>query len=99
MDLPTAALDQEENPFQWFDNGVAGDVCNPYPDLAEARRTTPIQELPGFPGAEDPPPLFVIFRHDDVARVLRDNHNFSSSTLKETMGASMGEQIILGMDE
>lgn len=100
MDLQTAApLDQDDNPFQWFDNGVAGDVRNPYPDLAEARRNTPIQEMEGFPVVEDPPPLFVVFRHDDVARVLRDNETFSSSNLTETMGASMGEKIILGMDE
>jgi cytochrome P450 len=85
-----------EDPFEHFDNSLAGDVRDPYPELAELRRTSPVQR---FGGEGDGPPMFVAYRHDDVARVLGDGATFSSSVLMEVMGAAMGEHIILGMDE
>src|SRR4051794_19271508 len=67
------------------------DESNPYPALAEARATTPV--------VATSPMSFLVFRHDDVARVLRDGDTYSSSVLGETMAPVMGDRIILGMDE
>jgi cytochrome P450 len=86
-----------EDPFEHFDNSLAGDVRNPYPELAEARRTDPVQRVGD--GSDDTPPMFVVYRHDDVAHVLGDDATFSSSVLAEVMGPVMGDRIILGMDE
>jgi cytochrome P450 len=85
-----------EDPFEHFDNSIAGDVRDPYPELAELRDTTPVLKVGGEGEA---PPMFVVSRHDDVARVLLDGETFSSSMLAEVMGPAMGEHIILGMDE
>jgi cytochrome P450 len=85
-----------EDPFEHFDNSIAGDVRDPYPELAELRDTTPVLRVGGEGEA---PPMFVVSRYDDVARVLLDGETFSSSMLAEVMGPAMGEYIILGMDE
>lgn len=85
-----------EDPFEHFDNSIAGDVRDPYPELAELRDTTPVLKVGG---EGETPPMFVVSRHDDVARVLLDGETFSSSMLAEVMGPAMGEHIILGMDE
>jgi cytochrome P450 len=85
-----------EDPFEHFDNSIAGDVRDPYPELAELRETTPVLKVGGDGEA---PAMFVVSRYDDVARVLLDGETFSSSMLAEVMGPAMGEHIILGMDE
>ena len=85
-----------EDPFEHFDNSIAGDVRDPYPELADLRNTTPVLRVGGDGEA---PPMFVVSRYDDVARVLLDGETFSSSMLAEVMGPAMGEHIILGMDE
>ena len=85
-----------DDAFDQFDGSIAGDVRDPYPELADARRATPVQRVTGAPGAR---PVFVVYRYDDVARVLLDGELFSSSVLAEVMGPAMGEHIILGMDE
>ena len=85
-----------EDPFEHFDNSIAGDVRDPYPELAELRDTTPVLKVGG---EGETPPMFAVSRHDDVARVLLDGETFSSSMLAEVMGPAMGEHIILGMDE
>ena len=80
----------EASGFNNFDYRVAGDVRDPYPELAAMREATPVLEAMGS---------YIVSRYEDVTRVLRDNHTFSSSVLKETMGDVMGHKIILGMDE
>jgi cytochrome P450 len=85
-----------EDPFEHFDNSIAGDVRDPYPELADLRETTPVLRVGGDGEA---PPMFVVSRYDDVTRVLLDGETFSSSMLAEVMGPAMGEYIILGMDE
>ena len=85
-----------EDPFEHFDNSIAGDVRDPYPELADLRESTPVLKVGG---EGETPPMFVVSRHDDVARVLLDGETFSSSMLAEVMGPAMGEHIILGMDE
>jgi cytochrome P450 len=80
----------EASGFNNFDYRIAGDVRDPYPELAAMRENTPVLEIMG---------TFVVSRYDDVSHVLRDNETFSSSVLKQTMGDVMGHKIILGMDE
>jgi cytochrome P450 len=83
--------------FDNFDYRIAGDVRDPYPELAEQRRTQPVMEVANPLG--DMPPTFLVYRYEDVCRVLQDYTTFSSSILTETMGPSMGYNIILGLDE
>ena len=84
-----------------FDDAVAGDVRNPYPELAEARRATPVQRLDSsLMPHEEGQEVFFVYRHDDIAQVLRDGDTFSSAHIIDLiMGPIMGEHIMLGMDD
>lgn len=84
-----------------FDDAVAGDLRDPYPELAEALRTTPVQKLDSsLMPHEGDSAVFFVYRYDDVARVLRDPQTFSSAHIIDLiMGPVMGEHIILGMDD
>ena len=86
--------------FGSFDDAVAGDVRDPYTELAKARRATPIQRLDisGMPH-EQSKPVFMLYRYDDIAEVLRDNETFSSSIIINFFGDSLGQYVMLGMDE
>ena len=84
-----------------FDDAVAGDVRDPYPELADARRSHPVQCLDSslMPHGEGQR-VFFVYRHDDIARVLRDAETFSSAHIIDLiMGPVMGEYIMLGMDD
>lgn len=83
------------DPMDQFRDSVAGDNRDPYPALVEKRRDTPVEVLDLMAGHRG----FIVYRYDDVQRVLRDNETFSSSSIKELMGPVMGEYIIVGMDE
>ena len=84
-----------------FDDAVAGDVRDPYPELAEARRAHPVQRLdsslmPHDEGQE----VFFVYRHEDIAQILRDADTYSSAHIIDLiMGPVMGEHIMLGMDD
>jgi cytochrome P450 len=79
------------------DYSVAGDVRDPYPGFVPLRAATPVvRHEPFIPGG---PPSFLVYRHTDVTRLLRDNETFSSAILREAMGEVMGQKIILAMDE
>ena len=84
-----------------FDDAVAGDVRDPYPELAEARRATPVQRLDSsLMPHEEGQEVFFVYRHDDIAQVLRDGDTFSSAHIIDLiMGPIMGEHIMLGMDD
>ena len=84
-----------------FDDSVAGDVRDPYPELARVRREQPVQrlEMSNVPHDEQHP-VFFVYRHEDVVRVLRDAETFSSAHIIDLiMGPVMGEHIMLGMDD
>src|SRR3954464_12038225 len=74
------------DPVEQFQD-AAGDVRDPYPDLAVQRENTPVmlvdlREMMGLPpDAEVPegPPIFTVFTHEYVHRVLSDNEVYSSS--------------------
>jgi cytochrome P450 len=84
-----------------FDDAVAGDVRDPYPELAEARRANPIQKLDSsLMPHEEGQDVFFIYRHEDITQVLRDGESFSSAHIIDLiMGPIMGEHIMLGMDD
>jgi cytochrome P450 len=86
--------------FGAFDDAVAGDARDPYPELAAVRREHPVQRLDSsLMPHEDAQPVFFVYRHDDIAGVLRDAETFSSAHIIDLiMGPVMGEHIILGMD-
>jgi cytochrome P450 len=84
-----------------FDDAVAGDVRDPYPELADARRANPVQRLDSsLMPHEEGQEVFFIYRHEDIAQVLRDGETFSSAhIIGLIMGPIMGEHIMLGMDD
>lgn len=96
---PDAVTDSDE--LGLFDDAIAGDVRDPYPELAEVRRATPIQKLDSsLMPHEEGQDVFFIYRHDDIAQVLRDGETFSSAHIIDLiMGPIMGEHIMLGMDD
>ncbi|HVU62229.1 MAG TPA: cytochrome P450 [Mycobacteriales bacterium] len=96
----TAAPDDDDD-FAAFDDAVAGDARDPYPELNQARRDTPVQQIDmsGMPH-EEGQEVFFVYRYDDVFQVLRDGETFSSGQIIELiMGDIMGEHIMLGMDD
>jgi cytochrome P450 len=102
-DLPASTASdpgEADHEFAAFDDAVAGDARDPYPELAVARRDHPVQEIDmsAMPH-DDAHPVFFVYRYDDVLRVLRESETFSSAHIIELiMGDVMGEHIMLGMD-
>jgi cytochrome P450 len=101
--MPTS--DVEVDPYADFDpmaqfrSTVAGDVRNPYPTLANKRRQAPVERRRQvlYEGIEHD--AYYVYRYDDVAKVMRDNVTFSSSSIGELMGIVMGSNVIVGLDE
>jgi len=100
-DVASSEVLDEGFEYGLFDDSVAGDVRDPYPELARARREHPVQQLDmsNVPHDENHP-VFFIYRYEDVVRVLRDAETFSSAHIIDLiMGPVMGEHIMLGMDD
>jgi len=101
-----SAAGQERAPgndsdFEVFDDAVAGDARDPYPELAAARKASPVQrlEMSNMPH-DEAKPVFFVYRYDDVLTVLRDGETYSSGQIIELiMGDVMGRHIMLGMDD
>ncbi len=96
---PDTVTDSDE--LGLFDDAIAGDVRDPYPELAEARRQHPIQKLDSsLMPHEEGQEVFFVYRHEDITQVLRDAETFSSAHIIDLiMGPVMGEHIMLGMDD
>ena len=75
-----------------FAETAVGDVRDPYPDYALARRDTPVQEVEFYNQK-----TIRIYRYADIERILREPETFSSQVYEESMGLVMGPTI-LGMD-
>jgi cytochrome P450 len=92
-------FDDLEN-FGAFDDAVAGDVRDPYTELAQMRRPQPVQRLDmsAMPHDESKP-VFFVYRYDEIAQVLRDNTTFSSAIIMQFFGLVFGRHVMLGMDE
>lgn len=86
--------------FGAFDDVVSGNVRDPYPELARQRREEPVQriDISGMPG-EEGKPVFIVYRHEDIVQMLRDNETFSSSIIISAFGDVLGKHVMLGMDE
>jgi cytochrome P450 len=97
--LPVEAEFDDFDVMGQFTDTVAGDLRDPYPILAEKRRTMPVehQHGPGFDG--QPHEAYVVYRYDDVMATLRDNNTFSSGHIRDLMGVVMGPHVLVGMDE
>ncbi|TML91637.1 MAG: cytochrome P450 [Actinobacteria bacterium] len=98
----TEPASEQYDPYEAFGD-LAGDVRDPWPDLAAARRRAPVQKTSIFAleGVEAPPDLpdeYTVYSYDLVSQVLRDNHTFSSEVYAAMMGPVMGHTI-LEMDE
>src|SRR5512145_3309723 len=44
-------------------------------------------------------PVFMVYRYDEIAPVLRDNETYSSSIVIAFFGDALGKHVMLGMDE
>jgi len=86
--------------FGSFDDVVSGDVRDPYAEMARLRREEGIQriDMSVMPG-EEGKPLFIVYRHEDIATMLRDNETFSSAIVIQAFGEVLGQRVMLGMDE
>ncbi len=86
--------------FGAFDDVVSGNVRDPYPELAKQRHETPIQriDMSAMPG-EEGKPVFIVYRHEDIVQMLRDNETFSSNAVIQIFGDVLGHGVMLGMDE
>jgi cytochrome P450 len=94
---------QQYDPFTAFDDVVAGTTRDPFPALAEKRRTSPVAK--GFtmspdvlPEGFDPEPGWIAYRYEDCSRILRDAKTFTSTGYDSSIGMVMGH-MILGMDD
>ena len=86
--------------FGVFDEAVAGNVRDPYTELAKMRREQPVQRLDmSVMPHEASKPVFLVYRYDDIAQMLRDNKTFSSSIVIDAFGDALGKHVMLGMDE
>jgi cytochrome P450 len=92
---------EDTDEFGLFDDAVAGDARDPYPELARARHATPIQVLDAsLMPHDDAHPVYFLYRYEDIVAVLRDGQTFSSAHIIDMiMGPVMGEHIMLGMDD
>jgi cytochrome P450 len=86
--------------FGSFDDAVSGDVRDPYTGLAAMRRLNPVQRLDvsGMPH-EASKPVFMVYRYDEIAEVLRSHETFSSGIVANVFGDVFGKRVMLGMDE
>lgn len=86
--------------FGSFDDAVSGDVRDPYTELARLRREEPVQRIDtsAMPHQESKP-VFIVYRHEEVAQMLRDSETFSSAIIIDAFGDVLGKHVMLGMDE
>lgn len=95
--METAETDGSSEPsLNSFDDMLAGDVRDPYPEFVRLRRESPVlRQEPSYEGAQ---PSYVVYRHADVTQVLRDGETFSSGVIADGMRDVWGRKIIVGMD-
>jgi cytochrome P450 len=86
--------------FGSFDDVVSGDMRDPYTQLARNRHDDPVQRIDmSLMPHEESKPVFMVYRHEDIAQMLRDNETFSSSIVIDAFGDALGKHVMLGMDE
>jgi cytochrome P450 len=95
--------DSGQGPFERPGTLAVGEVDDPYPYLASARRNGPVQSewpLPVHTGASHSAESasFCVLGHNEVVAALRDHETYSSRLLSEIMGPHFADTII-AMDE
>lgn len=86
--------------FGKFDDVVSGDVRDPYSGLALMRREQPVQRLDtSTMPHEESKSVFMVYRHEELQQMLRDNETFSSAIIIDAFGDALGKHVMLGMDE
>jgi cytochrome P450 len=81
-----------------FTDTVAGDVRDPYPELARKRRESPV-EVAMQMGFDLQDHLTVTaYRHEEVSTILRDAETYSSGSIRDLMAVVMGPYVLVGMD-
>lgn len=68
---------------------AAGDVRDPYPDYATARRGTPV-----LLGEHMGMSVYTAYRYDDVAAILKDPETYSSRVYASMIGLVLGPSIL-----
>jgi cytochrome P450 len=66
-------------------------------ELADRRRRDPVQHLASLPDGR-PVGMYAVYRHDDVARVLRDQAMFTLDVVRDRYGAVLGRQTMISLD-
>jgi cytochrome P450 len=93
---PTESGRSGEAMVGFLDAADPGAVRDPYPEFARLRRQSPVLRRDSiYDGA---PASYIVYRHDDVTRVLRDGATFSSAVIADGMREVWGRKIIVGMD-
>jgi cytochrome P450 len=77
-----------------FDVVTGGDY---HGELAERRRRDPVQYLAPLPDGR-PVGMYAVYRHDDVARVLRDQATFTLDVVRDRYGAVLGRRTMISLD-
>src|SRR3954451_2178676 len=95
------AFDDSFDAMGQFTNTVAGDVRDPYPALAQRRRSSPVEltDEITFEGTKTGNKVCNVYSYELVAQVLRDNVTYSSGAIRELMELVMGPFVLVGMDE
>ena len=87
------------DPMGQFTDTVAGDVRDPYPELALKRRESPVELKMQFGFDLTERLTATAYRYDDVATILRDNDTYSSGAIRDLLAVVMGPFVLVGMDE
>lgn len=81
-----------------FTDTVAGDVRDPYPELARKRRDSPVEVAVQMGFDLQDHLTATAYRHEDVTTILRDGDTYSSGSIRELMAVVMGPHVLVGMD-
>jgi cytochrome P450 len=82
--------------FAHLDDAAGPGAQDPYPEFERLRRVSPVQRQESI--YEGAPASYLVYRHADVTRVLRDGETFSSAVIADGMRDVWGRKIIVGMD-
>lgn len=84
-----ATQDDQAEDLDLYADTAVGDVRDPYPEYAAARSRGAVGRVEHY-GV----PVFMVYRYDEVDRILRDNETFSSGIYKRAMRPVMGPTIL-----
>lgn len=74
-----------------------GDPRDPFPEYARRRVTMPVEVDTARFGPDSP--LVFLYRHADIVEALKNHQMFSSAALGNMMAPTMGDRVLLGMEE